>query len=301
MRNAVVLILLFFGFLCSKGASVDSVSTEKLNDIYYNQPFSYFFFGSGIGNMYPIVFESQIATSLEFRVTKTSPLVFVCSPAIMVRMLRQKSVPVRTPNYIPEASIYYRFYDKERKYNYSTFVRYCHNSNGMEADFIDKNGMYNFKDGNFSTNAFDFGLLVSRQTNKYLAFLSGSVSHIFQNEPEIAGLYGTNFIKGHFALFIYNDKGIFNSLFKNHLIREKKSVIAFDLKSQYAFSGIDNIDFFDLRKRLTFQLDISYRPKFWDSTSFFARGYSGRDYYNVQFVNFRNTIMFGIKADLVGR
>lgn len=299
MKKVVILIIISFAFGLTKGAENDSLSNQRLYDIYYNQPFSYFFFGSGVGNMYPIVFESQLATTLEFSFTKKSPLVFVCSPAIMVRMLNQKSVPVRTPSYQPEASIYYRFYDKERKYNYSAFVRYCHHSNGQENNFINPDDSYNLKDANFSNNAFDFGLLVSHQTEMFLGILSGSVSHIFQQEPEIQGLYGTDFVKGHFALFLFNKSGVFDRLLGDELKITRKSVVAVDIKSEYCLSGINNVDYTDFKKRFTLQIDLSYRPKFWSMTSFFVRGYAGRDYYNIQFVKNRNMLLFGVKADLI--
>ena len=149
----------------------DSLEFQKfLTMVNANREQSYVTVGSGIGNLEPLILESKFSPSYFFSRNKRLWAVMV-NPQVQVRILNQKSLPIRNPSY----RVYGTFY-REVKFWKHTFLRkllyenaiwhasYVHHSNGQDGDFYatDSTEEVNFTDGDFSTDYMEFGISTYR-------------------------------------------------------------------------------------------------------------------------------------------
>ena len=141
----------------------DTLSQQKrLTIANVNREQSYLTFGSGFGNLEPLVFEAKFSPG--FLVTAYNrPWVLMFNPQIQVRMLNRRSVPIRSPSYWGHLT-FYRAIDRERPTLFYEdalwFATVGHHSNGQDGDFYqsDTTQLINLDGGNFSTNFIRLGI-----------------------------------------------------------------------------------------------------------------------------------------------
>jgi hypothetical protein len=94
-------------------------------------------FGGVAGNRDKLVFEGNIAP--HFYVTPFDRFALVFTPKVVVRMFRVASKPVRTPSYMPRASLFVPVGSGGLKHDFA-FLTLSHHSNGQEGDFLNPDG-----------------------------------------------------------------------------------------------------------------------------------------------------------------
>ena len=102
------LILIFNSSLQLIAQEIDSLLPKLSLDriALINQTDSYITFPTDIGNIEPLMFEANVNPSFVIRQREDSKLMAVLTPQITIRMYNEDSYPVRTPNYIPQVSVY---------------------------------------------------------------------------------------------------------------------------------------------------------------------------------------------------
>jgi len=202
----------------------------------------------------------------------------ILTPQILLRMFQEESLPVRTPSYIPQLSVYYNLQRFPAFSNFNLFSRFVHHSNGQEGSFYLQNGEINYRSGNFATNYFETGLIVTNYNSRFKAMQFYSTT--FEIHPK--GMHVSE-LDGKFSTFRWHSAF---SVFKLHncLSSDQKGKAQFSLKGKtsFLFGEINDWKAFDQR-RLELSFTLAYYPLFLEDIGFFVSIYRGMDYYNIYF------------------
>ena len=297
-RTTQLIVLISVCFqLSAQDIDTARLSSERkkfLTLVNANREQSYMTFGSGIGNLEPLIFEGKLSPSYFFT-GKERKWAFMVNPQVMIRMLNKRSQPIRNPSY----KVYLTYY-KEVKFWKESFLRkifynnaiffasVAHHSNGQDGSFYvsDSTREVNTDNGNFSTNFLELGLSAYQIREFDKDFFSiREVKGWMEFHPpnwsaeELDGLYG------YFRL--YGKVGLVGPL----RMRENDGVnrwlqrSSVELKSGWIFGNMDGAGQFDFYKRFILDVSYKYYPKWFDELAFFLRFYQGQDYYNIYFVN----------------
>lgn len=253
---------------------------------------SYVTFGGGLGNIEPLIFEGNLIPNFIIRKDKKSRFMGVFTPQIIIRMYNEYSLPVRTPSYMPQITLYYSVGKKLSINNFTVFGKLGHHSNGQQDSFYLDNGEINYESGDFSTNYIEFGVIKTRYKPSLNAALFFSTSMEIHPEKlsdkQLIGIY---------SLYRWNNQV---AIFKlpHRKPDGKKEYAKYSLKGQltWLFGDINNWDFFDC-ERLVFSLTFYYHPNFFEDIGLFAQYYHGQDYYNIYFPKNRDIFRIGIMTD----
>jgi hypothetical protein len=280
---------------CTAQGLTDSLPQLNLAKIaQMNQSDSFITFPLDIGNLEPLMFESNVNPSFVIRKRQDSKLMAVLTAQITIRMYNEESYPVKTPSYIPQISAYYAVRTENSAERSTVFVRIGHHSNGQDGNFYDDNGDINLQNGNFATNFFEMGWLKTIYSSNLKA------QKIFKTSlevhprswmlQELQGQYSG--LRWHNAFLAYKlpmKMGPRGSIKAN-----------FSLKAETMWS-LDNLydwDTFNI-KRLNASVTFYYHPKFLEDIGFFVRYYHGMDYYNIYFQHRLDVVRFGIMTELL--
>ena len=253
---------------------------------------SYITIGSGLGNLEPLIFEANLIPNFILRSNKDAKLMAVLTPQVVLRMYNEKSLPVRTPSYIPHITFYYSIGKELSIDNFSIFGKIAHHSNGQEDDFYLENGDINYHFGNFSTNYFEAGVIKTFYDNNLNAaqFFSTSLEVHPEglSDTELGGLYSFYRWNNQFAIF----------KLPLELSDNKKERAKFSLKGQFTwlFGDVNDWEFFSLN-RIVASITFYYHPSFLEDIGLFVQYYHGQDYYNIYFPISRDIIRIGFMTD----
>jgi hypothetical protein len=289
--------IFLFSFLTGNVFSQDTTKVSPSVDLskiaMANQSDSYVTLPFDIGNLEPLIFEANISPSFVIRERKDSRLMGVLTAQIIIRMYNEESLPVRTPSYMPQISVYYLLGDKYADKKNTIFGRMAHHSNGQEGDFYDENGDVNLRSGNFSTNFIELGYIhtsYSKKLNAVRFFKTSLEMHpqswMFE---ELRGLYSGFRWHNTFTAFkipVGNNE------------KDKRASISLKLETIWMADDINNWNTFDLN-RLNAGITFYYHPKFLSEIGFFVQYYHGLDYYNIYFQHQIDVIRFGIMTDIL--
>ena len=294
-------ILLGLGVLvgCAQAQPIDSVRIESnfFQSIRANQVDSYVTFGQGFGNLEPLIFEGLISPYFLLRTSRDARWGATVSPAILLRMGAEKSFPIRTPSYIPNITFYHQISRKSESVKY-VFLSLRHHSNGQNGNFRNDDETYNTQTGDFSTNMIEIGAFFNKPvlpfTNTREYFQTSLEYHLnVARSSELEGVY--SFLRWH------NNIRIFRFPLPKSTIKwlENKTElpqVQSNILTTWMFGEVNNASFFDLRERLNASFTISYRPQALNDVSFFINFYTGKDYYNMQFMRRIQVLRFGLQA-----
>jgi hypothetical protein len=296
MRSIVVISIIVLSVSANGMGQTDSTHKVDLATIAtVNQGNSYITFPTDIGNIEPLWFEANIIPNFMIRESKNARLMGMLTPQIIIRMYREESQPVRTPSYMPQITIFYRFKQTKFKRINTAFIKYGHHSNGQEGDFyMPDSTTINLLSGNFATNFLELGVVSNKYNTKFNAFLFFSTS--FEVHPpgwsneELEGKY--SMVRWHFS----------SSVFKIPLgksnINGKKAKISLKTEAMWMFGNINDWSQF-YHNRFNFNITFYYHPRFLADIGFFASFYSGMDYYNIYFNHKITVLRFGIMTDIL--
>ncbi|HDO27180.1 MAG TPA: hypothetical protein ENH02_03600 [Bacteroidetes bacterium] len=288
-----VILIFSTGFGQVKNDTIPEIGLSIISQV--NQGDSYITFPTDIGNIEPLWFEANIIPNFNIRENKDSRLLGVITPQIIIRMYREESMPVRTPSYIPQITVYYKLISKANANSLSMFGKIAHHSNGQDGEFLLEDGSVNLKSGDFSTNYFELGIIKTNYNKKFNAVQFFGTS--FEVHPpglsntSMHGIYGFYRWKTMFSIF---KLPVGNSLAS----KKKKASISLKGQTNWMFGKINDWSPFSLN-RLIISLTFYYHPKFLEDIGFFVQVYSGMDYYNIYFVHQISVIRFGIMTEIL--
>jgi len=256
-----------------------------------NQGSSYVTFPIDIGSIEPLIFEGNVIPNFMIRKNKESRLMAVLTPQIIIRMYNEFSLPVKTPSYMPQITMYYLMGNKSKKSLTTLFGRFAHHSNGQRDDTLLADGSVNLESGNFSTNYLEFGgILTSLNKNtNAVVFLKSSFEYHPENETHLL-------LDGKYSRFRWNSKFSAFKLPREKTEGKKKASRSLDIKTTWLFGDLAGTPTFSM-DRLQASVTFSYFPDFLEEIGFFVQFYHGKDYYNIYFDQNRTMLRFGIMTD----
>lgn len=257
-----------------------------------NEGNSYITFPSDIGNIEPLWFEGNIIPNFYIRKSKNSRLMGVLTPQIIIRMYQEESVPVRTPSYKPQITLYYLLNEKTSCQNLSLYGRAAHHSNGQEGVFFFDDGSVNLKSGSFATNYLELGFIKTNINNRFNAY------PFFKTSFEI---HPTGFIQNELD-GIYSQYRWHNAFSISKLALEKnqkdsrKPNISIKGETTWMFGEYNSLNAFS-PERFNLRLTFYYHPKFLEDIGLFVQYYHGSDYYNMYFDHRLDMLRFGLMTE----
>lgn len=294
LHISIFFLLVMTGIRAQKPAdTLPRLNLAKIAHI--NQGDSYITFPTDIGNLEPLMFEANLNPNFVVRKREDSKLMMVLTPQITIRMYNEDSYPVKTPSYIPQLSLYYLIGKTQDLRHLTVFGRLAHYSNGQDGHFYNKDGSINLQTGNFSTNFFEFGYIVTSYSLnlKAVKFLKSSLevhprSWMWE---DLKGQYSG--LRWHNSFIVYKlpwDRDFFS--------QKRKANFSMKVDTTWMFDAINDWDTFDLN-RFNGALTLYYHPKFLEDIGLFVQFYHGQDYYNIYFNHQLNVIRFGIMTEVL--
>lgn len=276
----------------TKISKAKAISTFNM----FREP-SYIIFGSGLGNLEPIVFESDVIPYFMLSLSKNNRWGVELSPRVIMRMYNQESHPVRTPSFMPRVTFFIQFVDKEHgKRDFFSYFSWMHYSNGQSGDFFNTDSTINTSSGSFYTNWVEGGIFLSRPDAK-LRFITNYLklytAYNFLQEKKMDNVYGrlryyiqlksTVKLSRFFRAFSATD-----DIHKNYIFDQS-------INFGWIAGKLNNTKPID-KKRLVFNYRLSFKPTFLKDVNLFVHYYFGQDYYNIHFSKQLNVIRFGISS-----
>ncbi|MBA3706228.1 MAG: hypothetical protein H0W84_10120 [Bacteroidetes bacterium] len=290
-------IFLFFVSLHSLG---QQTQLANVNDVVLStSDRTYVSFGQGIGSyktpykkqkLNPLIFEGQISPDFFLNMSRKRTIGLAFFPKVVIRMYNEPSVPVKTPSYMPSILFYHTikspftkhvfpFIKTEEQLALVTY-RLIHHSNGQNGSyFIPGTDSINYKNGNFSTNAFEVALSWSViDSNKVTkTFLNGRVAYERQLDLE-------------------RETGLRDKYYYNKITVESRFIYSERINAYITYGFMWGTPHFVARHSLDIFCSVKLFQKLSDF-SLFLRGYMGPDYYNIYYMNSLKSITIGIIAD----
>lgn len=254
------------------GRRVDPVDIRALAEPSYITAF-----GGVAGNRDPLLFEGNIAPS--FSLAPAGRVGISVTPKVVLRMFRERSLPVRTPSYMPRVTVYVPVGGApgSRVNDYLVFTA-SHHSNGQSGPFRDSTGAINLVDGNFSTNFLALGWQGVVRWGRFCRLNGYSVS--VEHHPrgfmngDLRGLYPPTRIHGA-ARFVARPR----SASAVRLVGEDVELtgrLTGLVGGQVPEAGFGP-------SRLNYWGTVALRPPWLDELAVFVNGFVGQDYYNLRF------------------
>lgn len=308
--------MLFFLILgpVATGQNQDSLETSVAHQKFLtlvnaNREQSYVTFGSGMGNLEPLIFEGKLSPSYFFTGQRNS-WALMLNPQVQVRMLNRRSWPIRNPSYKLYVTYYHDLAIWKRTFLKKIFYRnalwyasLAHHSNGQAGSFYEtdstRNG--NFKDGNFSTNFLEIGISSYHlETFRKNYFSIREFKAYAEIHPPRWSIHELDDQYGFYRLFV--KVGIIGPMRerKNDLINRWLQQSSLELKNGWIFGRMNGASYGDIPKRLIIDVTYKYYPEWFDEIAFFLRFYRGQDYYNIYFLQSELTqLSLGITSNIM--
>lgn len=292
----LLVLLLIFKFSNAQIESNDTIKKIPLTTIAQgHQGNSYVTVLGGIGQIEYLWFEANLIPNFYIRISKDARLMGVLTPQIILRMYQERSYPVRTPSYMPQATVYWSVYNKNNYESMNLFGRYAHHSNGQQGDFFLEDGSINVLSGDFSTNYIEAGIVRTSKIERFNAVnmirSSVQIHPPSMSASELDGIY--SFYRWNNFIYIFKLNKSDNDFNKS-----KKANISLKAELNWFFGDFNDNSFLDI-ERLTFATTFTYHPPFLEDIVLFAQYYYGKDYYNMYFSNTLNVFRVGLMTELI--
>jgi hypothetical protein len=288
----------------------NSVEHQKfLTLVNANREQSYVTFGSGIGNLEPLIFEARLSPSYFFTGQKRS-WALVLNPQVQIRMLDKKSFPIRNPSYKVYITYYHdiKFWQTSflKKLLYANALWYAsvaHHSNGQDGEFYSSDSTHtpNLENGNFATNFLELG--VSSYHLEKFGKKNFSIREIklwAEIHPPKWSIEEMNSSYGFYRL--YAKAGILGPMHKrkDDAVNRWLQQSSVELKVGWIMGEMNGASPLQASRRLIVDITYKYYPKWFDEIAFFLRFYRGQDYYNIYYMNGELTqLSVGITSNIM--
>lgn len=255
------------------------------------------FYGNEYGNPTHDLLTADIVPNVVLLNTSRSRFFFVITPRVMLRLFSEYHSPVRSPSYMPGASVYTRLNNDDTHPRFLS-LSYSHHSNGQEGQTLDTNGNFNQHDGKFTTNFYTLNYYFGKRNmndtiaKSHYSFIGLEVHSGLFNlgySRQLTGKYGFIRTNGSYFYDFMRDKyGLVDHYLTHYRIR-------FDFT--YILDKVYNYDIVDWHKRLNISLKYYYQFGFMENVAFtIAGGYRGQDPYNIFFQNSYPYIAVGVAS-----
>ncbi len=287
---SIFFLLLTFPSVCQRNDTLLPIELAIVSRV--NQGNSYITFPTDIGNIEPLWFEGNLIPNFNIRRNKSSRLMAVLTPQIILRMYQEKSNPVRTPSYIPQITVYYDYKEKSKTNNYSIYGRFAHHSNGQEGTFYLNNGEINHQSGDFSTNFFELGFVTTKVNTRFNAYQFFKTSIEIHPDDMIQ-----DELQGQYSQYRWHSAfSIFKLSQKDDKTASIKPVFSIKGETIWMFGDYNNLGAFST-DRFTLSLTFYYHPTFLEEIGLFMQYYHGTDYYNLYFDHRLDVLRLGIMTE----
>jgi hypothetical protein len=299
-RMYFIIWMLFISILVS--AQSDSFRTG----IEASHETSYITVLGGVGRFYPLLFESAIVPYYTVILSHNANLALEVSPKILLRMYNERSMPVRTPSYMPRVNFYYGMGKTYRNLEgLFLFLSWAHHSNGQSGYFYNPDSVtINTLTGNFATNFIEFGPFLKRKpTHRKLAvdFLKITGEYHYRQDTYLQGKYGRFRMNMEFQSITVPWRIIrmsdYNDWDNVAQLSNRYTTMRLAVKTSLIFGDKQNTPATDLLHRFNLSLTTSFRPARLNDLTLFVQYYYGQDYYNIYFNNTISVLRFGLQAD----
>jgi hypothetical protein len=263
----------------------------------YREP-SYILFGSGIGNLEPLIFESDVIPYFMLSLSQNVRWGVELSPRVIMRMYNLPSHPVRTPSFMPKATFFYQFIDKTYgNRDFFSYISWIHHSNGEEGSYYNADSTaVNKISGNFATNWIEGGIFLSRPNAKLLFntnYVKLFAAYSYSQDKELDDVYGR------LRVFLnVNSTVKLSKLFRAiGASDDKNKNYTFEQSIRFGWIAGNILDAKKIdSKRFIFNYRLSFKPTFLKDVNVFIHYYYGQDYYNIHFDQRLSVIRFGISS-----
>lgn len=234
------------------------------------------------------------------------------NPKVQLRMSSDKSTPVKTPGFLPRATYYFWFNDKDLHNRFTYYsLMLSHHSNGQAGEFYNQDGTVNTESGNFSTNYFE--LANYQFQRKYLPEWTkfALIWHPgFNREDGLDDQYEEMKVEISTRTTTRTLRSL-KPVAEDMLLRRGWYFKLFSSVS-YTFMGRDyivapNPDYpqivpkeADWDDNIDLSFTLCVRPPYFNDMNFFVRYDIGYDDYNINFQKEINRVQFGIAGDPFG-
>ena len=213
------------------------------------------------------------------------------TPKFVVRIFDDESTPVRSPSYMPRATVYVA---RDVEWNLAseqpgTFysIRVGHHSNGEDGDFY-ADGRIDVDEGSFSTNYVEVGMhrilpeLGLPLVGPSITILGASLEqHMwFGQTEELDGQFSDTRLHLHLDSYRSDDEGSVN----------------FSAQLSYLFGELRGEPYFG-HERFVIDTQVQLRTPWFTTAGFYLGMYAGADYYNMRFRRYLLVPRFGLAFD----
>jgi hypothetical protein len=296
MRNIachILSLVLIMSFLSGRAQSVQISESSYLKRFNSIETPSYITFRGGIGNIGNLVYEANFSSEFKASSARYPNFGFVFTGQILLRMYDQFSHPVKTPSYMPRATLFYHLPEPVKQNDQFLFLTFGHHSNGQDGLLLQADSVsLNTDNGSFALNYFSGGYELCSKNNKSFDPLNSfrvTAQYQIIHDERLKDKYGN--IRFYAALkstckLPFEVKNIFSG-------EKAKPYFTGLLNLTWIGNGLENTPTVDF-KRLIVSYTLSYQPAFISSVELFARYYYGQDYYNIQFQRTLNVLQAGV-------
>lgn len=302
MKNFILILMISMSVNSLFGQdSPDSVEVSFIDFYQENHPFSYTSPNSEFGAPSKYIISGKLTTQYMLLAKEHSKFALSIIPDFTVRVRKEQSAGVRTPDFKLGAAAYYGLKNNSNYYHYIQF-NFTHHSNGQDAEAVNPNGTINTYNGNFSTNylqvAFHSGFTpLHVKGKKYTAYHQNIAlrwNKWFAYEKALENNYGFTRVNYSFSARSY---GFFKTA-KN--INKEKEYLRLNADFTYAINQINNSPLSQVKRRLNAEITVNYSFKFMRNTFLMATtGYYGEDPYNIYFEDQYSFLRFGIATGFI--
>ncbi|MDN3582245.1 hypothetical protein [Mucilaginibacter flavus] len=232
-----------------------------------------------------------------------SRFMFVFTPRVKIRLLSSEGAPVKSPSYMPGASVFFRVNEDTFNPKFFSFG-YSHHSNGARGPSENPDGTFNTLDGKFTTNFYTLTYFTGKRVDK-----KDVITDRYDNLGlEVhAGLFNLGLsegLKDHYGFIRINGGRVYNfikayndPLEAGHKTYANWQRIQFDFT--YIADKYDNYSAIDIKKRLNVSLKYYYSFPFMQGSALvIGGGYRGQDDYNQSFQDSYGYVTIGLAAGL---
>lgn len=235
--------------------------------------------------------------------TPKSRFFAVFTARVKIRLLASRGAPVKSPSFMPGATIFYRLNEDTYKPKFLSFG-YSHHSNGVRGPSLNPDGSFNRDSGKFTTNFYTLTYYTGKRIDKENLIINRYDNIALEVHAGLFGLGMSEGLKDHYGFIRVNGSRMYNlakayddPLEKGKKVYKNWQRIRFDFT--YIADKYDNYSAVDFKKRLNVSLKYYYQFPFMPSTALmFGGGYRGQDDYNQFFEDSYGYITVGLASDL---
>jgi len=222
------------------------------------------------------------------------------TPQIRIRIWDDVSYPIKTPSFIPHATLFFKLNLNKQSYKYLS-LNLAHHSNGQDGAPLNPDGTINLVNGNFATNYVEAALNMGSEKadgNHYYKIGLEVHSGLFDilDEPAYRDKYG------HIRINLRTSGSKYINILTRKIFKKRNEdpTVYKQEKWRTVFEGMyildKNIDI-NWYQRFNAELKVYRKIKNSPNTAWFiSAGYLGHDYYNVYFLHSYPIMRFGLAA-----